>query len=874
MDKRGLSSQEAEVRLKKYGFNELKDVGRISPAKILLRQVKNNFVIYLLVFAMVLSFYVENSITGYSLLALIVLVIFLGFIQEYRAENAINALKSLISPVSVVIRDGIQQEINANRLVPGDVIVLRTGDRIPADCVILEENEVRTNESVVTGESAELSKSAIKDMNKLEDKNKLLMGSYIVSGRAVALIENTGMKTKFGAIANLISREDKELPLQAKVNSLTKNLVYIALVFAILTGISFLFRSSAIDSKVIVDMLLIVIALSVSAFPESFPVVLVTTLSAGAYRMARQNAIVNRMSVIETLGETTVICSDKTGTLTKGEMTVKYVFSDDKMLQITGTGYNGDGKFILDDKEYSVQKDKVLSMLCKASVLCNDATISRTGKDLDYKLIGSPTEGSLLIMASKAGLFKDDLDWTRVSEKPFTSERKMMSVLVKQKNESVVFTKGAPEYVISKCSSVERNDGIFTLTSSVRERIMKEIRSLNARGYRTLALAYNKSKTVASENAEGKLTFLGFVAMEDPPREEVTEALGLCRMAGISVKMITGDNRETALSIAKQIGLAGPVLTGEQLDGLSDKALVGCVSETVIFARVRPEHKMRIVSALKEKGEIVTMTGDGVNDAPALKASHVGVAMGKSGTDVSRSVADITLKDDNFSTIVSAVREGRTIFNNMRKFTTYQISCNFAEITIIFLGILLGLPIPLVAIQILFMNMVTDDIPAITLGLNPSSRDVMERKPRRNASLMNREMFSMVAIAGAIMGLGTLWIYYYSLNILGNSLEVSRTIALVSLIAFEIVGAFNFRSFRKPVLGRSLFVNRALVWASLISAAATLAIIQTPINIFFETVPLSFEHWMLALTPALLIVIVFDVLKHMNNKRHFWVDLN
>lgn len=874
MEHKGLSEREAEHLLKKYGTNEIKNNETNSALRILARQVQNNFVIYLLLGAMILSFFVEKSITAYTLLAIIVIVIGLGFMQEYRAETALSALKQMLTPVSIVFREGKQREIISAHLVPGDVIVLRTGERIPADCVILEENELRVNESILTGESAEVKKTALNDEEDMKETHRLFAGSFIVSGRALARVVETGMRTKFGTIARLISHEQKELPLQNKVNQLTRYLVIFSLVFALLTGLVFLLRSDTSGTKVVVDMTLIIIAVAVSAFPESFPVVLITTLSAGTYRMARKNAIINRMSVIETLGETTVICSDKTGTLTKGEMTVKKVFADSRLFEVTGAGYNAEGMFLLDGKKHEVHKDSVLTLLCKAAVVCNDAAITRTGEDNEYRIMGTPTEASLLVMSAKAGFFSEDIHAVRREELPFSSERKRMSVLVTLDKKSYVFTKGAAEMILDRCTKVQRADGAFTLTNQHKEQLHELIQSLNAKSYRTLALAYAHPEKLDKTHGEENLVFLGLVALEDPPREEVVHALRECTRGGIRVKMITGDNKDTALSIAQQVGLGNTVLTGQELDALSDDELAYRVLDVSIFARVRPEHKLRIVNALKNKGEIVTMTGDGVNDAPALKAAHIGVAMGKSGTDVSRSVADITLKDDNFSTIVSAVREGRTIFNNMRKFITYQLSGNYAQVIILFLGIAIGLPLPLVAIQILFMNMVTDDLPAITLGLNPSSDDVMDRKPRRKAPLVNREMVGMLLVAGTIMGFGTLGVFYYSIHAMGSALALARTTALVTLIAFMIGNAFNFRSFRKPVLGRSVFVNRALVWASLASFAAVALIMYTPLNTFFETVPLPAEAWVLAMVPAFLILIVFDVLKHVNEKYHFWKDLN
>ena len=871
MDFKGLSSREATDLLRVHGSNEIKDVGRVAPLMILFRQIRGNVVLYLLVVAMLLSFFVEKPITAYALLAIILLVVVIGFFQEYRAETAIQALRSMITPVSVVIRDGKTITIPARELVVGDIVLLRTGERVPADGLILEANELKVNESLLTGESAEVSKFVSRDGDG-PDTHYVFMGTFVVHGRATVQITKTGMSSRFGAIANLISREQKELPLQKKVNGLARYAIFVALFFALATGIIYALRADAFTATVLVDALIIMIALAVSAFPESFPVVLITTLSAGAHRMALQNAIVNRMSVIETLGETTVICSDKTGTLTKGEMTAKYAFVDGRVLEISGAGYTAEGEFRYEGASYDVSKDKVLDLVCKGAVACNDASISRSGSDDRYEVVGTATETALLVMAAKAGFVKEQLHVTRKAEIPFSSERKLMSVLVHMGKSSFVFTKGAPEYVLDACTKIHRKDGVFSLTVSERKRLAEMVHSFSTRGYRTIALAYKPSTGTTIDHEKG-LIFLGIVALEDPPRPEVIAALRECMHAGIAVKMITGDHRETALSIASQIGLHGPLLTGEHLDALSDSALVQCVGETVIFARVRPEHKLRIVNALKARGEVVTMTGDGVNDAPALKAAQVGVAMGISGTDVSRSVADITLKDDNFATIVNAVREGRTIFNNMRKFITYQFSCVLAEILVIFFGIFLGLPLPLVAIQILFMNMITDDFPAITLGLNPSSHDVMDHKPRRKESLLTRNHIHMLIIAGAIMGLGTLGVYVYALYIAGMDVAFARTAALVTLICFEIIGAFNFRSFRKSTLGRSPFVNRSLVMASFVSLLATFAILYTPISVFFETVALPWHWWIVSVVLAFVFVGIFDALKSFNARACFWKDV-
>ncbi|MFH1608272.1 MAG: cation-transporting P-type ATPase [archaeon] len=859
---KGLTKKEAEKRFKESGPNELREIGKISPLKILLRQIKNNFIIYLLFAAMLLSFFVGKSITAYTILAVIILVVNIGFFQEYKAEKAISALKKMIMPISIVIRDGKEIEIPSREIVPGDILILRTGEKIPADCLILEAKELRINESILTGESQEIKKVEAKSERNYEKEHQLFMGTLIVNGRCVVKVLHTGMNTEFGKIAGMISTAEKELPLQKKVNGIAKYMVFIGLTVSILTGIVMLIRSVPLSSELIIEVLIVVIALSVSAFPEGFPVVLMTTLASGAYRMAQKNAIVNRMSIIETLGETTVICSDKTGTITAGEMTVKKIFCDNKLFEISGAGYEATGDFLYDNKKINVQKNNPLNLLLKAGVLCNDSKIERKGTDNEYSMRGTPTEAALLIASAKAGIFRDDLHFLREGEIPFNSGRKIMSVAIKEKNGNYIYSKGALEILLKKCKFIQREDGVFTLLEKDKKRIMKMNQELTSKSLRTLAIAYKKVKSLDKDHFEQELIFLGLAGMEDPPREEIKGAIKLCYVAGINVKMITGDNKETAIAIAKQINLKkGGILDGDELDKLSDKELFKIVKQTVVFARVRPEHKLRIVQALKEHGEIVTMTGDGVNDAPALKEAHIGVAMGIGGTDVTREVADLTLKDDNFATIISAVSEGRTIFNNIQKFVTYQLSCNYAELLIIFLGILLGLPLPLLALQILFMNLVTDNLPAITLGFNQSSQDVMNKKPRKKSHILDKQLILLILIGGTIMGLITLGVFYFVLNILNQELVVARTTALVTLIFFEIAHAFNFRSFRKRVLNRSLFVNKYLVYASLISLLATSLIIYTPLSKVFETSPIGLINTLIAFVASLTIILAFDIMK-------------
>lgn len=866
----GLTEKEAQKLKEQHGDNEIKDVGRTTPFTILIRQIRKNFIIYLLLVAMILSFIVGKNITAYTILAVIMAVVISGFIQEYKAEKAIESLRGMIMPFSIVIRNGKEKDLPSKDLVPGDIVILGSGERVPADGVVLEANELRVDESVLTGESVEVKKFP---GNGKEDENKLFMGTFIVRGRCAAQVAHIGMSTRFGKIAAMISAVEKEMPLQTKVNQISKYMVTVAIIAASLTAGLMLFRAETIDYQLLTNVMILAIALSVSAFPEGFPVVLITTLATGAVRMARKNAIVNRMSIIETLGETTIICTDKTGTVTKGEMTIKTIFSNNKFYEVAGSGYVGRGEFTYKGSKIDPNRNGTLSLLLRSAALANDARIERTGQDAEYRVLGTPTEGALLILAAKAGVFPENLEAERLHEAPFSSERKMMSALVKLDGQRLVFASGAPEILLEKCTKANITGEEKELTEEQRDRILSTNQEMNSQALRTLLLAYKPDPGSKKGYSESNFIFLGIVGMEDAPREDVAEALKDCQSAGITVKMITGDSRETAISIGKQIGLEGKALVGSQIDELSDQELPPVVKETIIFARVRPEHKLRIVRALKEIGEVVTMTGDGVNDAPALKEAHIGVAMGKSGTDVSRSVSDLVLRDDNFATIVSAIKEGRTIFNNIRKFVSYELSCSLSELLIILVGVILapvfGWATPLLlALQILFINLVTDNLSSITLGLNPYSKDVMDEPPRKNAPILNRPLFGLMVFNGILIGVITLAVYYVSFNLLGQSVVEARTTALVTLIILEIASAFNFRSFRHPTLTRSPFVNPYLVYASAISLAATLTIIYwDKAREIFETAAIGYRHWLEAGLAGLFILAVFDALKAYSNSK-------
>jgi Ca2+-transporting ATPase len=551
-------------------------------------------------------------------------------------------------------------------------------------------------------------------------------------------------------------------------------------------------------------------------------------------------------------------------------MTVKEIYANGKTIDVSGVGYIGEGDFTHKGKKINPQRDENLKLLLKTAVVCNDARIKRTGEDMVFQVMGSPTEAALLVMASKAEVFQEDFN-PRIDEIPFSSETKMMSVMVEEGKQTMVYSKGALEILLDKCAYLQKGNKVSELTKKEKNKILKQKAEMASNSLRTLGLAYRKAKSSKIEEMEKDLIFLGLVGIEDPPREGIRGAISSCKKAGIKIKMITGDDKKTALSIAKQIDLEyGKVLEGTEIDELTDNELSKIVNQVTIFARVRPEHKLRIVRALKERGEIVTMTGDGVNDAPALKEAHIGVAMGKNGTDVSRSVADLTLKDDNFVTMVDAIKEGRTIFNNIRKFVSYQLSCNTSELMILFIGVLLvpffGWPIPLLlALQILFMNIVTDNLPAITLGLNHSSEDIMREKPRRKAPILNKHLFMLLIASGAIMALFVLVTFYFAFNVLGQAADNARTTALLTLICLEIAGAFNFRSFRKPALTRSPLVNPFLAIASALSIIATILIIYTPLNQVFQTVPLTLVDWVIGAGFGLLLMLIFDIFKRINN---------
>jgi Ca2+-transporting ATPase len=861
----GLSEKQVLIKRKKYGFNEIVDQNKVTPFQILFRQVKNNFVIYLLFGAVLISYFVGKEFTAYTLMGVIVMVVVIGFIQEYKAEEAIQNLKNMIVPKSKVIRDGALKNIESRKIVPEDILILNSGDKIPTDCVILESNSIRANESSLTGESIDVSKTQIIEGKDVQDVNMLFMGTFVVSGKAKVKVIHTGMNTKFGKIAHLISTADKNLVLQDKVNFIAKKMVFIALTISILTGLIIGFRAEELNNEILIEILILVVALAVSAFPEGFPVVLISTLAIGAKKMSKKNALVNRMSIIETLGEVNLICSDKTGTITKGEMAVKRILTYDKVFEVTGSGYNSEGKILIGTNEVSPFQYIDLTNLIKTGVICNDADSQ-----------GTPTEMSLKFLGLKAQIIADDFKIERLNEIPFGSEHKFMSVLVSENNQKITYLKGAPEKVLAMCSYYSLNGKPIKLLEKDISHLRKNYSKMEKEAFRVIAFAYKKESPATKKVSSEELVFLGFVGIEDAPREEVFEAIIQTKKSGIKVVMITGDSKDTAVSIASQVGITGKALTGLELDNLTDDEIKANIEDTGIYARVTPEHKIRLVKIFKSLNYIVAMTGDGVNDAPALKEAHVGIAMGKNGTDVSRSASDLILRDDNFATIVTAIGEGRLIFNNIRKFVSLQLSLNIAELLILFVGVLLapifGWEVPILAsIQILFINLITDNLSALTLGLNPSSPDIYEQKPKPNQKIVNNELIKLIGITSLFMTVLTLSAYNLSINFFNHSPKEAQSVALLTLVLAEISTAFSFRSFRKYIIGRSFLINPYLAITSIFSIFMTLAIIYSPLNKFFETTPLDYDILIIPFVSLIIMIVVNDIIKFFNLKRNIYL---
>lgn len=825
---RGLTTAEAERRLKQHGLNVLEEKEQISPIKIFLAQF-NEFMIWVLIAATVVSGLMGEKADAITILIIIFMNAFLGFIQEYRTEKSLDALRKMAAPTAKVIRDGKVQVINAEYIVIGDILVLESGDRIPADSIIMQVSNAMVDESLLTGESVGVNKSP------RDKENNLYMGTILLTGKATAKVLQTGMNTEMGKIADMLQKiEEEKSPLKEKLNTLGKIMVVICLIICIIVTIMGIIRGNSP-----MDMFLVGVSLAVAAIPEGLPAIVTVALALGVSRMLKRNALVRKLPAVETLGCTSIICSDKTGTLTENKMTVKAIYYNTNIIESA------------DKKSF---KGLINSeILKKIFTYCSDCNFDYSKRDIASALFGDPTETALI-----RAFFEETKELKTFMSKvlrtydiPFDSNRKMMSVVMKENAKETCYVKGAPERILDKCNRILIQGQVRPLTSSYKRAILKSVETMSNKALRCIAGAYKDSGISHSKSVESDLIFVGIAGIIDPPRKEVKDAVLQCKLAGIKVIMITGDHKNTAYAIGKDLDICktmDEVMTGEELDKLSDRELSQRLDKLSIFARVSPQHKLRIVKVLKSKKKIVAMTGDGVNDAPAVKEADIGISMGISGTDVTKEASAMILMDDNFATIVAAVEEGRVIYGNIRKFIRYLLSCNLGEVLTMFLASLFYLEAPLKAIQILFVNLATDGLPAIALGVDPSEKDIMYDKPRpKDEKIFARGLTEKIALRGSLIGVCTVLAFIVSLRY-NYSLECSRTIALSTLIISQLIHVFECRSEKHSLFEINPFSNPYLIGAVMVSMSALLSIIYIkPMQAIFSTVALGLGHWLIVI---------------------------
>lgn len=831
----GLSDAEATKRLEKYGPNELKEKKKTPAWLQFLKQFTEVLIIILLV-ATAVSAALGEYLDAGVIFAIVILNAVMGFLHERKAEKAVEALKKMLVPKAKVLRGGTVRVVESRSAVPGDIMILEAGERVTADCRIMDALNLKVNESVLTGESMPVEKDpeAINESATVpERKNMLFSGTTAVYGHCKAIVTSTGMQTEFGKIAAMLQAEEKEsTPLQKRLEKLGKLLGIIILIICAAvfgTGIA---RAGIGNREALIELFLTAVALAVAAIPEALPAVVTITLAMGLTRMAKRNAIMRRLTAVETLGSATAICTDKTGTLTVNEMTVRKIFVDGKILDVTGKGYDKAGEFLNNGQKVETGDD--VRLLLETGLLCNNAI-------LEKEPIGDPTEIALLVSAAKAGLPDLRKVHERLDEIPFDSERKKMSVICTENGKIVMHTKGAVEKVLENCTHIYKNGTIKELTKQDINEISEINHLFASNALRVLAFARKELKA-GEHHEERGLVFLGLQGMIDPPRPEVKEAYLKCRQAGLRVVMITGDHRDTAEAVAKEIGIIdeGTVLTGAELDALGDEEYTRLAPEVRVYARVSPQHKVRITDMHKRMGHVVAVTGDGINDAPALKRSDIGVAMGITGTDVTKEASDMVLADDNFATIVSAIEEGRGIYENIRKFVYYLLSANFAEVITIFAATLLNMPLPLLPVQLLWVNLITDGLPALALGVEPYELQIMKRPPRDpKEGIITKGVIIYLVAVGFVVAAATLSIFY-----LGRSVEEARSETFTFFVIVEGFIAYNFRTFG-PFYKVSFISNRQLLISYAVAFPLQVAVVYVPfLNPIFHTVPLPWRDWL------------------------------
>jgi len=868
----GLSSIEAANRLQIYGPNGLKAGHRISPWEILLEQFKNVLILILLG-ATAISLLLGHGIESIVITIIVLFAVGLGFIQEYRAERAIEALRKMAAPTATVLREGVEIKIPARDLVPGDVIILRTGDRVPADARLLESINLQAEEAALTGESVPVEKH----VKVLEDeelpvgdrKNMIYAGTAITYGRGRALVTATAMQTEFGKIAQLLeSVEIGKTPLQQNLDKIGTMLARAGLVVvAIIVALGLL------RGQPILEMLIFGIALAVAVVPEALPAVVTISLAIGVQKMIRRNALIRRLPAVETLGSTSVICSDKTGTLTKDEMTVQKIYTTGGVYHVSGAGYFPEGEFSLNGGK-PIPPTKELLLMLTAAVLASDTSLVKGGQDggSGWDIKGDPTEGALVVAAAKAGLDKDALDAAnpRIHEIPFSSETKRMTTLHQISSALTAYAKGAPEVILDDCDFVLTENGCGPLNAGGRAQILLQAQEMAGEALRVLAISMKENVTL--DTSERGMTFLGLAGMKDSPRPEAKAAIAKCADAGIHAVMITGDHPLTAKAVANELGLlqkGGRVVTGPELEGMSDDQLQREVENINAYARVSPSHKLRVVTAWQSRGHIVAMTGDGVNDAPALKKADIGIAMGITGTDVTKEAAAMTLTDDNFASIVAAVEEGRGVFGNIKKYLMFLLSSNIGEIGLMAGSALLGLPLPLTAVQILYVNLATDGLPALALAFDPPGKDLMKRKPRNpRTGIFTRPVVTLMVVGGIWSTIVNLGLFIWAQHI-GRSVSEAMTMTFVTLVVIQFFNAYNFRSdwysaFYKPFANK--WLNLSILW----EMSLLMMIIYVPfLHNVFGTFFLTLEDLIITIGLAVTILPVLEMAKWMIRRGWF-----
>ena len=872
----GLTAAEAAKRLAEHGPNELQAAQRASPWALLAAQFKNVLIIILLI-ATALSAFLGHAVEAIAITVIVLFAVLLGFIQEFRAERAIEALRQMAAPLATVLRDGSEISVAAREVVPGDVLFLHTGDRIAADARLLEAVNLQVQEAPLTGESVPVEKRidslADSELALGDRRNMVYAGTAATYGRGQAMVVATGMATEFGRIAQMLETvETGRTPLQENLDKLGHLLARAALVIVAIIVALGVFRGQPF-----VEMLVFGIALAVAVVPEALPAVVTISLALGVQRLIKRRALMRRLAAVETLGSTSVICSDKTGTLTRDEMTARKLFVAGHLLDVSGAGYKPQGEFSFEGAriELAHEHDHPLRgpvrELLRAAALASDAQIVKGEHDDAWDIRGDPTEGALVVAAAKAGLHKPELEkrFPRRHEIPFASETKRMTTLHDVEDGLVAYAKGAPEVILDSCVARRSAEGDVPLDDAHRRQILDAARSMAGEALRVLAVARKADAT--REDAECDMTFLGLVGMIDPPRTEAKAAIKTCEDAGIRVVMITGDHPVTAQAVAKELGIVkgGRVVTGAELEEIDDAALEREVEKIDVYARVSPAHKLRVVQALQNNGHIVAMTGDGVNDAPALKRADIGVAMGITGTDVAKEASAMTLTDDNFASIVAAVEEGRGIFGNIKKYLMFLLSSNIGEIGLMAGATLFGLPLPLTAVQILYVNLATDGLPALALAVDPPEADLMRRAPRDpRTGIFTRPVVVLMVVGGVWSMLVNLSLFTWALASDRGVVE-AMTMTFVSLVLIQFIKAYNFRSDRLSVLKRPFankWLNLAIVWElALLALIVYVPVLHEP----FGTFALPMEDWIIVIALSLTILPVLELAKWMERRGWF-----